>query len=253
MKLPQHMIEFDGLQIPFSLSFGTRKSLKIDVHPDQTVTVTAPSEASVEEVVVRVRRRAPWIVKQIRYFDRFVPLQPPRRYVGGETHLYLGRQYRLKIIECEIREAKLMGGYLHVHAPNPNDHGGVRKLVERWYRDHAVRILNHRLKICYESMKKFDLPALVPVFRKMDKRWGSCSTSGKIMLNTELARAPIDAIDYVVTHELCHLKYPHHGKEFYQLLERVMPDWERRKERLEMSGCQVSKSDRVDKVISEQS
>lgn len=239
MKPPHHVIEFDGLQIPFSLLFGTRKSLKIDVHPDQTVTVTAPCEASVEEVIVRVRRRAPWIVKQIRYFDRFVPLQPPRRYVGGETHLYLGRQYRLKITEREIREAKLMGGYLHIQTPNPKDHESVRKLVERWYRDHAVRILGHRLKICYESMKKFDLPTPVPVFRKMDKRWGSCSRSGKIMLNTELARAPINAIDYVVTHELCHLKYSHHGKEFYQLLERVMPDWERRKERLEKNGVQT--------------
>lgn len=239
MTLSQHMIEFDGLQIRFSLSFGTRKSLKINVHPDQTVTVAAPCEASVEEVLTRVRRRAPWIVKQIRYFDRFIPLQPPRRYLGGETHLYLGRQYRLKITECEVSEAKLMGGYLQVHTPKPRDLESVRKLVDGWYRAHAVRILNHRLRICYEPLKKFELPEPVPVFRKMDKRWGSCSPSGKIMLNTELARAPINAIDYVVTHELCHLKYPHHGKEFYQLLERIIPDWERRKERLELSGMQT--------------
>jgi len=78
------------------------------------------------------------------------------------------------------------------------------------------------------------IPNPVARFQKMEKRWGSCSRKGTIVLNTELAKASVPCIDYVLFHELCHLKFPHHGKEFYGLLARFVPDWRNWKERLEM-------------------
>ncbi len=71
------------------------------------------------------------------------------------------------------------------------------------------------------------------ILRRLKTRWGSCSKAGRILLNTELVQAPVECIDYVIVHELCHLKVPDHSPAFHRLLNACMPDWQRRKERLE--------------------
>ena len=71
------------------------------------------------------------------------------------------------------------------------------------------------------------------VVRQMVRRWGSCTTTGKVILNTDLVRAPVHCIDYVIVHELCHVRVHGHDKAFYRLLSACMPDWESRKARLE--------------------
>jgi hypothetical protein len=229
-----HILIFGQEKIVFSLAFSPRKRLRISVHPDQRVTVLAPLEVSLERVLARVRRRAGWIIKQRHYFQQFKPIQPPRRYVSGETHLYLGRQYRLKVIDHEgPQSTKLVGPFLRVLTPNTNDEDRVKILVNRWYREHAVKTLTRRLEGCVAAVRRLGVEPSEVRFRSMKSRWGSCTPAGRITLNTELARAPVHCIDYVITHELCHLVHPHHGKEFYALLSRVMPDWERRKKRLE--------------------
>lgn len=236
MKSVQHVIEYDGAVIPFALSYSARKRLQITVNPDQSVSVSAPEDATVAEVVERVNRRARWIIRQILYFDRFKPIQPPRRYVSGETHLYLGKRYRLKVVQSELTKVVLSRGYLQVMTEYSKDSDHVKKLVEKWFRAHAVQTLSRRFDMCVERMKRFDLPEPVLAFRKMKTRWGSCSSNQRITLNVELVKASVDSIDYVITHELCHLLCPNHGKDFYRLLEQVLPDWERRKEQLEMTA-----------------
>jgi predicted metal-dependent hydrolase len=198
------------------------------------VSVDAPDDQELDAVLKRVRRRADWILRQIDYFDQFSPLPPERRYVSGETHLYLGRQYRLKVVEGNPEQVKLKGRYFWVNTKYKNDHGQVKKLMLDWYRSHAKVILHKRLDNCYSIARRVGIPYPDIHFRRMKKRWGSCSNSGKVLLNTELAKAPVHCIDYVIMHELCHLKLPQHGPEFYKLISKLMPDWEKRKERLEM-------------------
>lgn len=229
-----HSFVFGRERIDFTLTFGDRKRLKITVHPDQRVTVDAPLGSALEDVLERVRRRAPWIAKQRLYFERFHPVQPPRQYVSGETHLYLGRQYRLKVVEDGSETVKLVGRYLRVFTRRPADRHRVEALVKAWFREHAVRILSRRLARCLEDAGRIGVSAPRVRFQTMKGRWGSCSSAGTITLNTELAKAPLPCIDYVLFHEICHLKHPHHGKDFYRLLSRFVPHWERWKERLEM-------------------
>lgn len=201
--------------------------------PDKQVEVVAPEGKAIDQVLALVGRRASWIAKQRRYFEQFQPKLPGPRFVSGATHLFLGRQYRLKVRAAMPREVKLIGRFLHVHATDRNDAAWVRRLVEDWYRTRAQAVFAHRLDLCLESAKSLELSAPNVIVRKMVKRWGSCTKAGNILLNADLVKVPVHCIDYVIMHELCHLKIHNHGKGFYRLLTRCMPDWERRKKRLD--------------------
>ena len=231
----RHVISFGKESIPFTVAFSARRGLKISVLPDRRVVVRAPSGKAVGEVIERVRRRASWIVRQREYFERFSPIQPPRQYISGETHRYLGRQLRLKLVADGDESVKLLGKYLVVSVAKPNDKARVKLLVEGWFKEHGRKVIAGRLEKCLAQIQTTAIPSPIVRFQKMERRWGSCSRKGTIVLNTELAKASVPCIDYVLFHELCHLKYPHHGKEFYGLLARFVPDWRKWKERLEMS------------------
>ncbi len=113
-KVEHHSLYFGNIKIAFSLSFSTRKNLSISVHPNLEVTVDAPVDRSLDGVLFRVKKRAPWIIKQINYFECFQPLLTERKYVSGETHYYLGRQYRLKVVTSDKNDVKLIGKYFYL-------------------------------------------------------------------------------------------------------------------------------------------
>ncbi len=229
----RHRVEYGDEEIEFDLLYLDKKHLSITVEPDSRVKVYAPNGKPLDQVLLRVRRRAPWIIRQKRHFDRFKPPLPPRRYVSGETHVYLGRQYRLKVISAKQESVKLKGKYLEVRTPERHDSERIKSLVLDWYKEHARVIYEKRLEACYQVAKKYGVPYPGIKMRRMKTRWGSCSKSGDILLNTELIKAPIHCVEYVIMHELCHMKVRNHDKEFYKLLARCMPDWEKRKQRLE--------------------
>jgi predicted metal-dependent hydrolase len=229
----RHSVQYGKERICFYLSFNKRSHLTISVNPDQRVMVKAPLGKSLDAVLTRVKKHAPWIIKQRDYFERFQPLQPEREYVSGETHYYLGRQYRLKVVKSDNNSTKLIGKYLWVHIPTNSSKSKIKNLVQGWYEEHGKAILENRLLACLKSARLVGIPIPKVKYRRMRKRWGSCDPSHTIALNIELVKAPFHCIDYVITHELCHLKHKNHSQVFYRLLSRLMPDWEKRKERLE--------------------
>jgi predicted metal-dependent hydrolase len=233
-----HEVKFGNRGIVFVMKRTARRTLAITVKPDASVVVTAPRGVGIEAVRARVRKRAMWIRRQQEYFSRFLPKLPPRRYVSGETHRYLGRQYRLKVVEGPGEAAKLRGKFIEVETGRKGDTGRVRRLVEAWYALHA----RLRFARCLgECLARFHGRAGAPELRlrRMPKRWGSWTPRGVVYLNPELVLAPASCIDYVVTHELCHLAHAAHGSAFYALLRRVMPDWEERKDRLERAAAET--------------
>lgn len=229
-----YLLHYGGMAIPFQVKFKNRKHLAITVHPEMTLEVSAPQAAVLTQVLAKVDKRAKWIVRQWRFFEQYRSTQPERRFVSGETHSYLGRQYRLKVQLAAQEEVKLIGRFLHVRVTKQKSSLRVSNLLEEWYRSHARRVFSNRLRECLEIARPLRLSAMPNmVIRKMTKRWGSCTKAGNIILNLELMKVPVHCIDYVIVHELCHLKVHNHGKEFYSLLARCMPDWEARKVRLE--------------------
>lgn len=242
--LPEvYEIIFGARPIRFALKWTARRTLAITVKPDASVVVTAPGGVGVEAVKAGVRKRAMWVRRQQDYFSRFLPKLPPRSYVSGETHRYLGRQYRLKVVEGSGEVARLRGKFLLVETAQKGESGRIRRLVEGWYALHAKERFTRSLVECLARFHgRVGAPQLR--LRRMSKRWGSWTQRGVIYLNPELVLAPASCIDYVVTHELCHLVHASHGPKFHALMQRVMPDWQWRKERLEQVASETSVCDR---------
>lgn len=228
-----YSVSFGQHVINFSLKYSNRKTLAISVLPDLSVSVTAPLGKDIAAIKTKVRHRAAWILRQQEHFKKFLPSTPPRRFVSGETHYYLGKQYRLKVIQAEKEVVKLKGGLISVWARNRKDSGRIKELVNHWLLTHAKIRFQQSLAKCWEKFRKYKVARPELRVRRMVRRWGSFNPRGVVYLNPELIKAPSHCIDYVVTHELCHLRYSDHSKSFYHLLSRVMPDWREHKARLE--------------------
>ena len=226
-------MEFGSRQIPYRLHRAERKRLRVVVSPELVVDVYAPRNTDDEKIRLAVQNKASWIARTLDKLESYHPLPIPKRYISGETLVYLGRQYRLKIVKNSKKSAKLMGRFLWVWVENNNDTPSVKKAVDQWYRKRAREVLGRYLEKCYTVASRHGVPEPLLVIRTMQRRWGSCSNKGRITLNVNLIKVPVHCIEYVIMHELCHLKYNNHSKTFYSLLTRCQPDWRRRKEMLD--------------------
>ncbi len=162
-----YVIRFGGETIPFEVEMRQRRRLSISVHPDRRVTVLAPVDCCLEDVLARVQKRAAWIAKQRAYFEQFHPLPHKKQYISGETHLYLGRQYRLKIQSSAAESVKLKGSYLHVATANRDDAVQVERLLDDWYRTHAKDIFQTRLLQCLDKAPSLRKPPPAIRIRRM--------------------------------------------------------------------------------------
>jgi predicted metal-dependent hydrolase len=217
------------------LKRSERKTLAISVMPDGTLELVAPLMAREEMIQAKVAKRKAWISKQRREFETMNAKRPALRYVSGATHRYLGRQYRLKVEKGDAPGVLLKGGFLHVRVRTSGENE-VREALQSWYRERAKMQFSLRLAEWENWCAKHKLPKPRLRLRAMTKRWGSALKGGTICLNPELIRASALCIDYVIAHEVCHLRHPDHGKKFWNLLAQIMPDWKQRKARLESSG-----------------
>lgn len=219
--------------IEYDLEFKPRKTLGIKVHPDKSVKVLAPENSSLDKIRDKIKKKSSWILKQQDYFLSFHPLTPARKFVGGETHLYLGRQYRLRLHESKNETVKLFEGRIHVYVKNKADKKTIEGLLKAWYKEKATQHFEDLFDELKPLSNSFYVGEPKLTYRWMSKRWGSCDKNGKIHLNLELIKAPKKCIEYVIVHELCHLKYLNHSTAFFNLLDKVYPDWKKTKDRLE--------------------
>lgn len=223
-------IQFGSKQIDFRLEFSGRKSLGITITPDLNVLVKAPVDTPLEKVKEKLRKKAPWIIRQQSFFLSFHPKTPARKFISGETHLYLGRQYRLKILQNKIELVKLKGQFIEVTA---SDKARTKQLVNEWYLQNAKTRFHSIANPLIDKFKKYRVEPSSIVLREMPTRWGSCTPKGKIILNPELIKAPKGCIEYVIIHELCHLIHHDHTQKFIDLQTKEMKDWEKWKMKLE--------------------
>lgn len=230
----EHEVSLGGEVRRYRLRRSARRTLAITVEPGGALVVTAPEGASMAQVETALRRRREWVRRRTREVAALPPPPLPRAWVSGETHRYLGRQYRLRLATGAPSTVRLSGKWFLVTVPEPGNPTQVRRAMERWYLVHARETFARRMEALVRGTPLLGLLEVPPlIVRRLEKRWGSCSAGGRILMNVDAVKLPVGCVDYLLLHELCHLREPHHGAAFWRLLDACMPDWERWRRRLD--------------------
>lgn len=205
-----------------------RKSIALHVLADGSVELRAPKWVAERELVRFVEQRIDWVVEKRNKRLQYIAQMPA--FSTGQHHYFLGRRYPLKVLQGASRQNALTDGHLCLYVSDTSSTKLVESALQLFYRQQASVLFEQRMDHCYQQfpMQALSFKARPTVkLRKMRRRWGSCSSQAVITLNTQLMKMPIECIDYVITHELCHLWVFDHSKVFYHLLSQAMPGWRR--------------------------
>lgn len=221
--------------IKFELHRKNVKNINLNIKPDTTIMVSANDKVPTNFILNFVKEKAPWILKNVNQFKEY---QPERKttleFVSGESVKYLGKQYRLKIIEDNEENIKYFRGYIYIYVNNKSNYNRKESLFNNWMRKKATIIFHECLDKIYPVLKKYNIRKPKIMIRTMKARWGSCiKDKNIILLNFELIKAPKYCIEYVILHELIHFLHRNHDHEFYDFMTALMPDWKQRKEILD--------------------
>lgn len=224
---------YGSKKIKAKILYSNRKTIDLRVFPEGNVQITAPVNASIDKIFEKVKPKSKWIIQQQKSFELYKPFTKEKLYTPGETHRYLGRQYKLTIQRKETGYSKIsLGkGLMHIETSKID----VEPIITKFYKTKADRVFPELLEKVVNEFPMFKQYEITLSHKFLKKRWGSCATNGKILLNTELIKANKNCIEYVIIHELCHLIHPNHSREFYHLLEELLPDWKKIKQKLETS------------------
>ncbi len=229
-QITSDSIQYGATVIKYDIEFTQRKTLSFCVNPNGRIYLKAPMEATLEQIRLKIHKRAAWILRQRRFFESFGIHTTKRLYISGESHLYLGRQYMLRVKESSTNAVHYQNNIIEIECRHKKDAG---VLLQTWYLQRANIKFYEYAKPLIEQFAAYGVTPKSISIKKMDKRWGYCTIDGHISLNPRLICAPRCCIEYVITHELCHLVYRSHTKDFYALLTKEMPHWEKWKNKLE--------------------
>ena len=236
----KHTFQVFDKKINYSIKRSARrKTIEIAVKPSREIIISTPQSATVKEVEQILEKKQPWLYKTLLNIEDLPPPIPPRKYINGETHYYLGNQHRLNLSvgKKNIALRKTDNSYFFdISAPNPDNPEAIARQLKSWYRKQAQIFFAEALRYLI-SKNRYNLELkhsnIVLKVRSMKKRWGSCNGKDTINLNLELIKTPIECIDYVIVHELCHFHHMNHSKEFWNLVTLCMPEWEEYKRKLD--------------------
>lgn len=232
-------IKFGNKTIPYTLTRSQRRktlSISVDQHG---VSVISPSEVCLEKIESTLHQKAVWIIKQLVDFKEMQTSVQERSFLSGEKLPYLGRQYRLKVIKTDANEPsfRFYQGRFLAELPKVISEAEHRDLLYplfvNWIKQKAGSFADDRIK---RFIIKLQQEPKKIVIKDQEQRWGSCTPAGNILLNWRIFLAPTSIIDYVLAHELVHLKHMDHSKEYWETLQMLLPDYEQRKEWLRING-----------------
>ena len=243
MKHSKGEVVFGHKTISYSIIRTSRrkKTITLTIEPEGKIIIRASVRTSDSKLALIVKSKAEWIIKKLHSLNNLLPAAT-KEFVSGESFSYLSRHLRLKILRDPDKKkpvVKLYGSRLQVAFYRANRNGKyseeIRDAITEWYRKLAAKRITERVTI-YAGKIGLSKPGVI--IRNQQKRWGSCNKNGELRFNWRIIMAPLSLVDYVVVHELCHIKYKNHSRLFWKYLGTIMPDYEKRKEKIRLDGAE---------------
>jgi predicted metal-dependent hydrolase len=232
-------IKHEDLVIQFAVKYSARrKTIQIAVHPPGIIVVTAPSGRSDRELTALVFQKAPWIARKLQQMQMRPSVSRRRTFMDGETFLFLGHEYPLGLaIAPTLRKPVIQidKGRI-IYSSRSAEHEYLLGHLTTWYRQKAAETIHER--VSYYAQKMGVKPQSVQI-RDQKKRWGSCASSARLNFNWRCIMAPVEIIDYIIVHELCHLLEMNHSTRYWNLLKSFMPDYKARRNWLKENGARL--------------
>ena len=210
----------NGRTLDCEIKRSRRKTVALYVFPDGRVEIRVPWLYNINNVESFLVKHSRWLFKRLDSKNANVITQ--KRFVDGELHYFLGKQYPININISSKNSIVFQDNAIRISTKSPDL---VESLLDRWYLEQAKRVFQEIAIPLVKQMEKYNVAPTSFSIRKMKTRWGSCSRKGSISLNLHLIKLPEQCIKEVILHELCHLVHFNHSKEFYALMTAEMPDW----------------------------
>jgi predicted metal-dependent hydrolase len=211
-----------------------RKSMSIVIERDGTLSLLVPAAANDQQLSKFVREKRMWIYRKLSERDLLARQTVGKEFVTGEGFSYLGRTYRLLLVDQQDRPLKLVAGRFHLRR---SDQCRARAHFISWYTEHAEPWLLSRVTHWANRMSIAPGPVVI---QDLGNRWGSCGKRNRLNFHWVVMTLPVHAVDYLIVHELTHIVVPSHNKQFWQRLARTMSDFECRKAWLASNGARFS-------------
>lgn len=225
----------------FTVKFRKRKTLQISIKPPSQIEVSAPLGMPVSVIQQQVQDHGDWILRKLSLVQERDKERVHHTYENGELFLYLGKSYPLQIdLQSNYQKAVVILAdeklTIHTNSHQPED---IRRVLEEWYRDQTLKLITKRVQFFSDrfSVK----PRLIKV-KEQKKRWASCTSRGDLLFNWRCGMAPPEVLDYIVVHEMCHLVHFNHSKDFWKLVDSILPDYEKQKGWLKQYGLRMDLS-----------
>ena len=216
------------------------KNVHLKVFRDLSIVISVPNQVPDEWINEFLQSRTKWIDTQITKYRKSSGYNNLLSVNSGTSTQILGKDMRIYKIPSLENSVDIDEKKVNLFLKEPIDDTKTQRIFSKWWRNTAARIFENEMNAMYDRIyKKYSVPRPKIVIRKMKTLWGSCSPlKSKITLNEYLLKADIRCIQYVILHELTHLLYPNHNKDFYDFLTIQMPDWKERKIQLDQEVVQ---------------
>jgi len=224
-------------KIDFDIEYRNRRTMAIQIMPPDKILVVSPLGVPEDIIQRRVRSKGNWIVKKLTQLKGIKLKTPDTLFTDRRQFLFLGKSYPLYILKNDRKRPKVFFSENRFNMElHEYDHEKMKRAMEKWYRGKADRIIDDRVGIYIEKIGKN--PQDVKV-KEQKRRWGSCTVKGKLYFNWRIIMAPPAIVDYVVVHEMSHLVYLNHSKNFWQKVGSILPDYKKRRKWLKDNGLSL--------------
>ena len=213
----------NGRTLDCEIKRSRRKTVALYVFPDNRVEIRVPLLYNINNVEPFLVKHSRWLFKRLD--SKNTNVITPKRFVDGELHYFLGKQYPININISSKNSVVFKDDVIHISCKDASNVSKISDVLDCWYLEQAKRVFYEIAIPLIKQMEKYNVAPTSFSIRKMKTRWGSCSRKGSISLNLHLIKLPEQCIKEVILHELCHLVHFNHSKEFYALMTAEMPDW----------------------------